>query len=196
MTARHRIVLVRHGETAWSVSGRHTGRTDVALTDAGREHARALGRYFAGRRFAQVMTSPLSRAAETCRLAGLGDQADVDNDLREWDYGSYEGRRTADIRMTRPGWDLWVDGVPDGETVEEVGQRADSVIERARAADGDVALFAHGHVLRVLGARWIELPPAGGRHLALTTAAVSVLGWERETPVVDCWNLTPAAHDP
>lgn len=186
----NRLVLVRHGETEWSLSGRHTGVTDIPLTDEGRRHAEALGARLARWRFSLVLTSPLSRATETCGLAGLGDRAQTTDDLREWDYGDYEGRRTTDIRQERPGWDLWTDGVPNGETLASVGARADRVVERAGAARGDVALFAHGHVLRVLGARWIGLPPAGGRLLALTTASVSVLGWERETAVIEGWNDT------
>ena len=182
------MVLVRHGQTEWSVSGQHTGRTDIPLTDVGRLKAKQLGRRLSAWQFARVLTSPMSRAIETCRLAGLGDQAEVVEDLREWDYGEYEGRRTVDIREERPGWDLWVDGVPGGETLDEVGRRADRVVEAARATDGDVALFAHGHVLRILGARWIQLPPSAGRHLALATASLSVLGWERETPVLEHWN--------
>ncbi len=184
------VVLVRHGQTAWSLSGQHTGTTDIALTEVGRRHAEALGTRLAGWTFARVLTSPLARAMETCRLAGLGEQAHVLDDLREWDYGAYEGRRTADIREVRPGWDLWHDGVPGGETVEEVGRRADRVIEAARQAGGDVALFAHGHVLRVIGARWVGLPPDDGARLALATASISVLGWERETAVIERWNET------
>ena len=184
----HQVVLVRHGQTEWSLSGKHTGRTDVPLTDVGREKAARLGPRLAGWHFAAVLTSPMSRAIETCRLAGLGDGARVTEDLSEWDYGEYEGRRTVDIRQDRPGWDLWVDGVVGGETVEEVGRRADRVIAAIRSIDGDVALFAHGHVLRILGARWIDLPPAEGRRLALDTASVSVLGWERDTPVLERWN--------
>ena len=183
-----RVVLVRHGETEWSLSGQHTGGTDVPLTDAGGAQARHLGARLAGWRFARVLTSPLARATETCRLAGLGDQAEIADDLREWDYGAYEGRRTVDIQDERPGWDLWVDGVVDGETVEQVGQRADRVIATARAASGDVALFAHGHLLRILGARWVGLPARAGSLLGLSTATVSVLGWERETAVIERWN--------
>ncbi len=185
---RHQVVLVRHGQTAWSVSGQHTGATDIPLTDEGRGHAEALGTRLAGWTFARVFSSPLARAVETCQLAGLGDRADIVDDLREWDYGEYEGRRTADIRLERPGWGLWHDGVPAGETVEEVGRRADRVIEAARQAGGAVALFAHGHVLRVLGARWVDLPPVEGARLALSTASISVLGWERETAVIERWN--------
>jgi broad specificity phosphatase PhoE len=184
------IVLVRHGQTEWSLSGQHTGNTDIPLTAEGRRHAEALGARLSGWRFARVLTSPLSRAVETCRLAGLGEEAETTDDLREWDYGDYEGRRTADVRKERPGWGLWKDGVPGGETVEEVGRRADRVIAAARDVDGDVALFAHGHVLRVIGARWVGLPPADGARLALSTASISVLGWERETAVIERWNAT------
>ena len=182
------VVLVRHGETEWSASGRHTGRTDVPLTALGRRQAEALGRCLAPWRFARVLTSPLQRAAETCRLAGLGDRAELREDLREWDYGDYEGRTTPDIRRERPGWTVWTGGVPAGETVEEVGARADRIIGEVRGAAGPVALFAHGHVLRVLAARWVDLPPDHGKSLALDTATVSVLGYERETPVIVRWN--------
>ncbi len=182
------IVLVRHGETEWSVSGQHTGNTDIPLTDAGRRQAEALGARLSAWTFARVLSSPLSRALETCRLAGFGDRADITDDLREWDYGEYEGRRTVDIRQERPGWGLWKDGVPAGETVQEVGRRVDRVLEEARAGAGDVAVFAHGHVLRVAAARWIDLPPDHGARLGLSTATISVLGWERETPVIHRWN--------
>jgi broad specificity phosphatase PhoE len=184
------IWLIRHGETEWSRSGAHTGRTDIPLTAAGRERAAAIGRYLAGRRFALVLVSPLERARETCRLAGYGDAAQVEPNLREWDYGDYEGRTTAEIRQTTPGWLLWNDVVPGGETVEQVGARADATIARALAADGDVALFAHGHVLRILAARWIGLSPDAGRLLALDTASLSRLGYEHETQVVTRWNLS------
>ena len=189
MIARHhQIWLFRHGETAWSLSGQHTGRTDLPLTAAGRRRAQAIGRRLAGRPFALVLSSPLARALETCRLAGYGDVAELTDDLLEWDYGDYEGRRTVDIQKERPGWSLWRDGVPGGETVAEVGARARRVIETASAADGDVALFAHGHVLRVLSACWLGLPPDGGRLFALGTAAVSVLGYEHDTRVIVKWN--------
>jgi probable phosphoglycerate mutase len=184
----HQIWLFRHGETAWSLSGQHTGRTDLPLTPAGRRRAQAIGRRLSGRPFALVLSSPLVRALETCRLAGYGEVARLTDDLREWDYGEYEGRRTADIRKERPGWSLWRDGVPGGETAEEVGARARRVIETAIGAAGDVALFAHGHVLRVLSACWLDLPPNGGRLFALGTAAVSVLGYERDTQVIVKWN--------
>ncbi|MEY2461055.1 MAG: hypothetical protein QOG30_2885 [Acidimicrobiaceae bacterium] len=184
-----RLFAVRHGETEWSLSGQHTGRTDVPLTDAGRERAKQVGAFLAGRTFALVLTSPFSRARETATLAGFPD-AIVDDDLREWDYGDYEGRKTLDIRKKRPGWFLWDDGVPNGETIEQVASRADRVIERAREVDGDVLVFAHGHVLRVLAARWIDQPPAFGRHLILSPATLSVLSYEREAPALETWNAS------
>jgi probable phosphoglycerate mutase len=182
------IWLIRHGETEWSRSGRHTGRTDVPLTPVGQREATRLGRHLAARPFALVLTSPFVRASETCRLAGYGAVAEVTDDLREWDYGAYEGRRTVDIRTEVPAWSVWTHGVPGGETVEEVGRRARRVIERAVAAGGDVALFAHAHVLRILAACWLDLPPDGGRLFALGTASLSVLGYERETRVMKVWN--------
>jgi broad specificity phosphatase PhoE len=182
------VTLVRHGETEWSLSGQHTGRTDIPLTERGRAQAEALGRRLAGTTFAAVFTSPLARAMETCKLAGFGDQAVATDDLMEWDYGDYEGRRTADIRVLRPGWLLWTDGVPNGETADDVRRRVDRVIARVRAVEGDVALFAHGHILRALAARWIDADVAMGGHLALTTGGISVLGWERELPAIDLWN--------
>jgi broad specificity phosphatase PhoE len=186
--ARHQIWLFRHGETEWSLTGQHTGRTDVPLTEVGRQRAEALGRHLAGHKFALVLSSPLVRALDTCRLAGYGDQVQPTDDLLEWDYGAYEGRRTADIQKERPGWLLWKDGVPGGETAEQVGARARRVIERAAAADGDVALFAHGHILRVLGACWLGLPPVGGQLFALGTAALCRLGYEHDYRVVNVWN--------
>lgn len=187
---RPEVVLVRHGETAWTISGQHTGNSDIPLTDAGRRQGEALGERLSGRRFEVVLTSPLGRAAETCRLAGLGEAAEASDDVLEWDYGAYDGRTTADIREERPGWSLWSDGVPEGEVAAGVGRRADRVIERLRAASGDSAVFSHGHFLRVLAARWVGLTPADGRLLALGPASVSVLGWEREQAVVKRWNDT------
>jgi probable phosphoglycerate mutase len=184
----HQVVLVRHGRTEWSEQGRHTGRTDVPLDDVGREQAALLAPRLAGYQFTLVLTSPLSRALDTCRLAGLSSGAQVDPDLAEWDYGAYEGRRTVDIRSERPGWDLWLDGVIDGETVGQVGDRADRVIARVRDLPGAVALFAHGHLLRVLTARWVGLPPTDGGLFALDPAGVNVLGYERENPVVQTLN--------
>jgi probable phosphoglycerate mutase len=188
--ARHELVVVRHGQTEWSLSGQHTGTTDIPLTDEGRHQGELIAALLAGRSFSLVLTSPLVRASETARLAGLGDRAEVEPDLREWDYGDAEGRRTVDIREERPGWDLWHDGIAGGETVDDVGRRADRVVERARAASGDVVVFAHGHLLRVLAARWVGLAPTCGGMLALSPASLSVLGWERERPVVETWNVT------
>jgi probable phosphoglycerate mutase len=184
----HRIWLVRHGETEWSVSGQHTGRTDIPLTDAGRRQAEALGRHLAHRPFALVLTSPLSRARDTCRLAGYGDAAEIADDLLEWNYGVYEGRRTADIQEDEPGWSIWTTPIPQGETTDQVGERVRRVIARAAAAPGDVALFAHAHVLRILTACWLDQPPVNGRCFALGTASVSILGYEHETRVISVWN--------
>ncbi len=182
-----RLFAVRHGETEWSISGQHTGRSDIPLTEAGRARAQTVGAALAGREFAAVFTSPFSRARDTAALAGYPD-AVVDDDLREWDYGDYEGRKTVDIRKERPGWFLWDDGVPNGETIDEVGARADRVIAKARSIDGDVLVFAHGHYLRILGARWLDMPPGFGRHLVLSPATFSVLGHEREAPALEVWN--------
>jgi broad specificity phosphatase PhoE len=182
------VVLVRHGETEWSRAGKHTGRTDVPLTEQGRRQAEAVGAALGDRDFALVLTSPLGRALETCRLAGFGDRAQPRDELMEWDYGAYEGRTTSEIREERPGWTLWRDGVRDGETIEQVGQRVDRVLEQIRPLDGDALLFAHGHVLRVLTARWLELEPGAGRLFALDPATLSTLGYERETPVIQVWN--------
>ena len=184
----HEIVLVRHGETEWSRAGKHTGRTDIGLTEVGRQQAQVVGAELQKRRFAAVWTSPLSRAADTCRLAGFGDVAVPRDELMEWDYGEYEGRTTAEIRRERPGWTLWRDGVLRGETIDEVGARVDRVLAEAESVDGDVILFAHGHVLRVLAARWLDLEPESGRLFALDPATLSVLGYERETRVVRLWN--------
>jgi probable phosphoglycerate mutase len=181
------VTVVRHGETEWSLDGRHTGTTDVPLTDKGRERAKELGTVLVGREFELVLTSPLARARDTAALAGFPD-AGLDDDLREWDYGDYEGRTTADIREGRPGWFLWDDGVPNGEPTDDVAARADRVIARARAVDGDVLVFAHGHVLRILAARWLELEPGFGRHLILSPATLSVLGYERDVPALERWN--------
>jgi probable phosphoglycerate mutase len=185
------IVLVRHGETEWSRDGRHTGRTDVPLTEPGRREAEALGGALGAWRFGLVLSSPLIRASETCRLAGLGEVAIPSDDLLEWHYGAYEGRRTKEIREERPDWTLWRDGVPSGETAADVGARADRVVARLREAGGDAAVFAHGHVLRVLAARWLGLEPELGRLFALETATLSVLGYEREAAVIRLWNRRP-----
>jgi broad specificity phosphatase PhoE len=185
------IVLVRHGETEWSKAGKHTGRTDIPLTDRGREEAEAVGAALRGRRFERVLTSPLSRAADTCRLAGFGDVGEARDELMEWDYGAYEGRKTPEIRQERAGWSLWHDGVPEGETAADVGARADRVIVELREVDGDALVFAHGHLLRVLTARWLALEPTEGRLFALDSGTISVLGYERETPVMRGWNARP-----
>jgi broad specificity phosphatase PhoE len=182
------VVLVRHGETEWSRAGKHTGRTDIPLTERGREAARAVGAELQGRQLALVLTSPLARAADTCRLAGLGDVAEARDELMEWDYGAYEGRKTVDIRREHPGWTLWLDGVPEGETIAQVQTRVDRAIAELRSVAGDAAVFAHGHLLRVLAARWLGLEPAAGRLFALDPATISILGYERETPVVRMWN--------
>ncbi len=188
MADTHRIWLVRHGETEWSKSGQHTGRTDIPLTAMGEKQGVALGKHLAGRQFALVLTSPLSRARETCRLAGYAAAAQVTDDLLEWNYGIYEGRTTAAIRAEQPDWSIWTTTVSNGETVERVGERARRVIARADAVAGDVALFAHAHMLRIIGACWMGLPPIHGRNLTLGTASISVLGYERENRVLQVWN--------
>lgn len=186
------IVLVRHGETEWSAEGRHTGRTDVPLTARGERQAKAVIPLIEGREFALVLSSPLQRAVRTAEIAALPN-VELDADLREWDYGDYEGLTTSEIRDRRPGWFLWRDGVPDGETLADVGARADRAISRVQQAlgNGDVAVVAHGHFLRVLGARWVRLDPSCGAHLALDTATVSVLGFEHAEPVIRLWNQAP-----
>ena len=193
MDLNQRVLLIRHGETAWSSSRRHTGRSDIPLTDDGREQADRLRGRLPLRDFGLVLTSPLTRSAETARRAGLVVD-DTSDDLVEWDYGEAEGRTTADIREERPGWDIWDDGVAEGESVDDVAERADRVIARARRVRGDVALVGHAHLLRVLGARWVGLPPVAGRHLTLEPASWCLLGWERETPAILAWNV-PALTD-
>lgn len=182
------IWLVRHAETEWSRDKKHTGRTDIPLLDEGREAAVALGERLAGHEWAEVWTSPLSRARETCSLAGLGDRARERDELLEWDYGEYEGITTAEIRETRPTWFLWRDGCPGGEGAFDVGRRVDGLVDELCELKGDAVLFSHGHVLRVLAARWIGLPATDGGLLALSTGAVCVLGWEREVRVIWRWN--------
>jgi broad specificity phosphatase PhoE len=179
--------VARHGETEWSRSGRHTGSTDLPLTDKGREAARALGARLRGEHFDLVLTSPMRRARDTCALAGLGDAAVVVDDLHEWDYGDYEGVTTEEIHLTRPGWTVFSDGCPGGEVAAQVAERADRVIDTVRAI-GSGRAFAHGHILRVLGARWVALPAQDGARLALDTATISVLGWDRGTPTINRWN--------
>jgi probable phosphoglycerate mutase len=185
-----KVYLARHGETAWALSGQHTGLTDIPLTERGEGNARRLGERLKGVRFGRVFTSPLARAVRTCALAGFGPQAVVDPELVEWNYGAYEGRRTADIRKERPGWDLFRDGCPGGEMVDAVGARADRVIARLRAAGGAVLVFSHAHILRVIAARWLGSPAALARHFLLTTASLSILGYEHtlEEPALCLWN--------
>jgi probable phosphoglycerate mutase len=185
-----KVYLARHGETAWSLSGQHTGRTDIPLTERGERNARSLGARLADLNFAHVFTSPLQRARRTCELAGFGARAEVDPDLAEWDYGAYDGRRTADVRKERPDWFLFRDGCPGGETPEAVAARADRVVARLRALDGDVLLFSHGHFLRVLAARWLGLPGPDGRLFLLSTASLSILGYEhsRDEPGLRLWD--------
>lgn len=187
------IWLVRHGETAWTISGQHTGRTDIPLTAHGEDEARTLSRRLHERPFEAVLTSPLRRALRTCELAGFGEVAQVDANLSEWDYGEYEGRRTADIHVTRPSWRLFEDGCPAGETIEAVAARADRVIGRMRHYPGDVLVFAHRDILRVLASRWIEMPGIEGRRLYLTTGSLSILGYEHDVhePVIHLWNDIP-----
>ncbi|MGO9343851.1 MAG: histidine phosphatase family protein [Acidimicrobiales bacterium] len=183
-----RLVAVRHGTTAWSVARRHTGLSDIPLEPEGVTQAVEVGRRLAGHDFSMVLTSPLERARATCELAGFGSSAELSDDLAEWDYGEMEGRTTEEIRAERPGWDLWRDGVVGGETLAQVSSRADRVIERVRSQPGDVLVFAHAHILRVIAARWVGLPPEVGRAFSLEPATVSILDWERDAPVVARWN--------
>jgi broad specificity phosphatase PhoE len=184
----NRLIFLRHGATAWSISGQHTGRTDIPLEPLGVEQAKAAGQLLRGQEFALILASPLQRAWNTCALAGF--EAQPEPDLMEWDYGAFEGLTTAEISVDRPGWSIWTSVVEGGERAADVGRRVDRVIERALQADGDTLCVAHGHLLRVLTARWLGLPPVGGRLFGLDAGAVSVLGWEHETPVVRHWNLT------
>lgn len=185
------VVMVRHAETAWSKAGRHTGSSDLPLLDEGRDKAQRVGARLAGAPFARVLTSPLQRAAETCRLAGYGDVADNRDDLCEWDYGDVEGLTTAEIRERKPGWLVWRDGAPGGETPEDVQRRVDRLVAELAgvcADGGDALVFGHGHLLQALGVRWVELPIADGRLVVLGTAGISRLGWKRELRVIDTWN--------
>jgi len=191
------VVLARHGETAWTITGQHTGRTDLPLTERGEQQARALGERLRGRMFARVLMSPLQRAKRTCELAGFGGAAEVDPDLVEWDYGKYEGRRTAEILADRPDWRLFRDGAPGGESPSQVAVRADRVVQRVRDVGGDVLLFSSAHFLRTFAARWLGLPPAAGARFVLATASVSMLGYEhdRSEPVIRQWNeVAPTPH--
>jgi broad specificity phosphatase PhoE len=180
------VVLVRHGATEWSVSGKHTGRTDLPLTDAGRAQAEAVAPLLTRWTFAAVLSSPLERATATVRATGL--EYEVDDDLREWDYGDHEGRTTPEIRVDEPGWTVWKGSIPGGETIEDVSARADRVVARVQAIDGDVAVVSHGHLLRVLAARWLGLPAHVGASLVLDTGTLSVLSHERESPAIRLWN--------
>ena len=190
MASLPEVYLARHGETAWTLTGQHTGRTDIRLTARGEQNALSLCLRLQGATFTRVLVSPLTRARRTCELAGFGGQAEIDPDLLEWDYGQYEGRRTADIRQERPGWELFRDGCPGGESVEVVGARADRVMARLRAVEGNVLVFSHGHFLRVLAARWLDLPAGDARHFVLSTAALSILGYEHtlDEPALRLWN--------
>jgi probable phosphoglycerate mutase len=194
--AEHDVWVLRHGATEWSVAGRHTGRTDLPLTDEGRAQARAVGRVLDHRRFARVLVSPLRRARQTCELAGYADQAELTDDLREFDYGDLEGLTTSQIRVSAPGWTVWTGPCPGGETLADVGARVDRVIATVRAVDGPVALFAHGHVLRVLTARWCELEPVEGRRFPLDTGTVGILGYEHGFPGVRRWNSPDPTSEP
>jgi broad specificity phosphatase PhoE len=187
---KHEIWLVRHGETAWSLSGQHTGWTDLELTPEGEQQALGLGSRLDHREFRAVFSSPLARARKTCELAGYGGQAVLEDDLREWNYGSLEGKTAHDIRRSSPDWTIWTHGTPDGESIEQVYERAGRVIAKAGEVGGDVLLFAHGHLLRILACCYLGLPARDGRLLALGTASISVLGWEKETRVIRRWNLT------
>jgi broad specificity phosphatase PhoE len=190
MTAQAEIWLIRHGETAWSLSGAHTSHTDLPLTPRGLEKAAQMGAELKRCDFALVLSSPMRRARETCAAAGFGNVAVIDPNLKELDYGDYEGRTTAEIQKERPGWSLWRDGSPNGETFDHAAARTESVITRALQAEGSVALFAHGHILRILTSRWLGLAPDAARLFALSTATLSTLGHERDTRVITRWNLT------
>ncbi len=183
-----KVFAIRHGETEWSLSGQHTGTTDIPLTDNGRRVAEKLRPLLARQSFSLVQVSPMQRARDTCEIAGLGGRAEVDPDLMEWNYGEYEGLTSAKIHQTRPGWQVFNDGCPGGETPDQIAARVDRVIARAWAATGDLALFAHGHVLRVLAARWIRLPPGAGQHFLLDTGTLCILGDYRGVPATDVWN--------
>jgi probable phosphoglycerate mutase len=186
------IYLARHGETAWSLSGQHTGLTDLPLTERGERNARRLGQRLDGLTFAKVFTSPLQRAARTCELAGFGAVSEIDRDLMEWNYGQYEGRRTAEIHAERPDWQLFRDGCPGGESPDQIGARADRVVSRVRAVSGDMLLFSSGHFLRVFTARWLGLEPGAGQYFLLSTASLSALGYEHNLsePAIRLWNET------
>jgi broad specificity phosphatase PhoE len=188
MSSRPELWVIRHGETAWSLSGQHTSRTDLALTPEGERRAAAVGSALRGHQFALALSSPLRRALETARIAGFAPE--VVDDLHEWDYGEYEGRTTSEIQKENPGWSIWTATPPGGESADQVAARADAVIARALSADGDVLLFSHGHMLRVLAARWLKLEPQAGRYFVLSTGSISVLGYERDAHVIRTWNTS------
>ena len=192
MNGHQTIYLARHGETAWSLSGQHTGRTDLPLTERGECNARRLGERLKGLEFASVFTSPLPRASRTCELAGFGQRAEIDPNLMEWNYGKYEGLTSAEIKAQRPDWELFRDGFPSGESFDEIGARADRVVERGRAVDGNVLLFSSAHFLRILAARWLNQPVGGARFFLLGTASLSTLTYEHNLsePVIGLWNDT------
>ncbi len=189
-----RLVGVRHGTTDWSLTRRHTGRSDIPLLPEGRAQATEVGVRLEGHSFSLVLTSPLERARQTCELAGFGDVAQICDDLAEWDYGEMEGRTTEEVRLDRPGWDIWIDGVEEGEALQDVALRAERVVNLVRDESGDVLCFAHAHILRIIAATWMGLEARSGRSFSLEPASLSVLGWERDTPVVLCWN--DSAGDP
>ena len=191
MSGPERILLVRHGETEWSASGQHTSRTDLPLVEAGREQARALAPALRGRTFARVLSSPLKRALETCELTGFGEVVELREELHEWDYGEYEGLTTPQIREQRPEWNLWQDGCPGGESPDQVSARADRLLSSLADVDGHVLVFAHGHILRVFSARWLEMAVTAGARLVLSAGSLCVLGHERETRALERWNETP-----
>lgn len=188
MTLKSQIILCRHGETAWSLSGRHTGFTDLPLTERGRSQAEELGKTIRGTNFAHVFTSPLLRARETCEIAGFGPRAVIEPDIVEWNYGAYEGLTHPEIDRLNPCWNLFRDGVPGGETPQQISARADRVIEKLKKLSGPTLLFSHGHFLRVLAARWLGLPPEGAKYFVLAVASLSVLGFEKKQPVIQRWN--------
>jgi broad specificity phosphatase PhoE len=182
------IYLIRHGETEWSRAGRHTGRTDIPLTDRGKEQAEFLKPIFDDVRFAKILSSPLQRALETARLAGLGNRVETTDDLKEWDYGNYEGITTKEIRKSVPDWTVWTHPCPNGESIEQVAARADRVVQRLREVDADVAVFSHGHFLRVLAVRWLGMDPHAGKNFLLGTSTLSILSYEHGFPAIKTWN--------
>lgn len=184
------IYLIRHGETEWTLSGQHTGSTDLPLTENGCAQAKALGEFLKTIKFKAVFVSPLKRSVETCALAGLLNRARIDPNLVEWNYGKYEGMKTTEIQKIDPDWTIFTKGAPEGESVEDVGQRADKILLETESIDGNIAIFSHGHFMRVLAARWLKLPPSDGRLFSLATASISLLGYERMAPVILKWNLT------